>query len=167
MTTLIQWAETLEATQLGVAIAESRYAFAIIEGLHLIGLSVSVGLIFLTDLRLLGLLFKHVPVRDFLIQLRWYVLVGFALIFLSGGLLFVAEASTLLASPPFAFKVGLIFVGGANALYFEFVIAKQSPIQEGHAVLPRNVKWAGATSLVSWTLVIICGRLIPYIPAWF
>ena len=166
MSTLLSLAEQLEQTQLGVAIAESRYAFAIIEGVHLIGLSISVGLIFLTDLRLLGVLFKHVPVPDFLHQLRAWVLGGFAAIFISGGLLFVAEASTLIASPPFAFKLGLIVLGGINALYFEFIIAKQPAIQENHPVLPRTARLAGAASIVSWTLVIICGRLIPYIPAW-
>ena len=37
------------------AIAESRYAYPVIEGMHLIGLSISVGLIFITDLRLMDL----------------------------------------------------------------------------------------------------------------
>ncbi len=59
MSTLMQWAEALENTSVGLSIAESRYAFAIIEGAHLIGLSVSVGLIFITDLRLMGLLFRR------------------------------------------------------------------------------------------------------------
>ena len=166
MPTLLSLAEQLEQTQLGIAIAESRYAFPVIEGVHLIGLSISVGLIFLTDLRLLGWLFKHVPIPDFLHHLRKWVLGGFAAIFVSGALLFIASASTLIASPPFAFKLGLIAIGGINALYFEFVIAKQPAVQENQEILPRTVRLAGAASIVSWTLVIICGRLIPYIPAW-
>jgi len=166
MTTLLALAEQIEQLPLAAAIAESRYAFPIIEGVHLIGLSVSVGLIFLTDLRLMGLLFRNVPVNDVLRHLRPYVLTGFALVFLSGGLLGLAEASALVESPAFPFKMLFMLLAGANALYFELRIAKQPPVVENHAVLPWNVKYAGAASLGLWTLVIVFGRLIPYLPHW-
>jgi hypothetical protein len=166
MTTLLAIAESIEQSRLGSAIAESRYAFPAIEGAHLIGLSVSVGLIFLTDLRLMGVLFRQVPVTDVLRQLRPYVLAGFALVFLSGGLLFLAEASALLESPAFPFKMFFMLLAGVNALYFELVLAKQAAVQENRPVLPGNVRYAGAASLLLWTLVIICGRLIPYLPRW-
>ncbi len=166
MSTLLALAERIEQTPIGMAIAESRYAFPAIEGVHLIGLSISVGLIFLTDLRLMGLLFRHVPVTDVIRQLRPYVLGGFALVFLSGGLLFWSEASMLVESPAFPFKMLFMLLAGVNALYFELVLAKQSAVKENRPLLPRNVKYAGAASLALWTLVIICGRLIPYLPHW-
>jgi len=166
MNTLVAYAERLEAAPIAAAIAESRYAFPVIEGVHLIGLSISVGLIFLTDLRLMGVLFTHVPVRDVIHHLRSYVLAGFALVFLSGGLLAWSEASMLVESPAFPFKMLFMALAGVNALYFELVLAKQEAVQENRARLPRNVKLAGAASLFLWTLVIICGRLIPYLPHW-
>jgi hypothetical protein len=166
MSTLLALAERIEQSPVGAAIAESRYAFPVIEGVHLIGLSISVGLIFLTDLRLMGLLFTHVPVRDVIHHLRVYVLAGFALVFLSGGLLFWSEASMLIESPAFPFKMLFMVLAGINALYFELVLAKQDAVQENRPLLPNNVKWAGAASLFLWTLVIICGRLIPYLPRW-
>ena len=166
MSTLLTFADSIEQSRIGAALAESRYAFPVIEGVHLIGLSISVGLIFLTDLRLLGVLFRRIPVTDVLRHLRPYVLAGFALVFLSGGLLFWSEASTLLESPAFPFKMLFMTLAGVNALYFELVLAKQPAVQENSATLPRNVKYAGAASLVLWTLVVICGRLIPYLPRW-
>lgn len=166
MSTLLALAERIEQTPIGMAIAESRYAFPVIEGVHLIGLSISVGLIFLTDLRLMGVLFRQVPVTDVIHQLRPYVLGGFALVFLSGGLLFWSEASMLVASPAFPFKMLFMVLAGVNALYFELVLAKQGAVQENRPLLPRNVKFAGMASLALWTLVIICGRLIPYLPSW-
>jgi len=166
MSTLLALAERIEATPIGIAIAESRYAFPVIEGVHLIGLSISVGLIFLTDLRLMGVLFRQVPVTDVIRQLRPYVLGGFALVFVSGGLLFWSEASMLIESPAFPFKMLFMLLAGVNALYFELVLAKQSAVKENRPLLPRNVKYAGAASLALWTLVIICGRLIPYLPHW-
>ncbi len=166
MSTLLALAERIEQSPIGAAIAESRYAFPVIEGVHLIGLSISVGLIFLTDLRLTGVLFGQIPVRDVIHHLRPYVVAGFALVFLSGGLLFWSEASMLVESPAFPFKLLFMALAGANALYFELVLAKQSAVQEDRPLLPRNVKLAGAASLFLWTLVIICGRLIPYLPRW-
>src|SRR5947208_16585750 len=98
------WAETIESTPIGTAIAESRYAFPAIEGTQLIALSISLGLIFLTDLRLIGVLLRHVPITDGLRHFRLYVLSGFAVVFLTGGLLFWAEAVTVLESPATVFK---------------------------------------------------------------
>src|SRR5438105_14392570 len=98
------WAETIESTPIGTAIAESRYAYPVIEGIHLIGLSISVGLIFLTDLRLMNLFMKKVPVIDVLRHLRPYVIGGFIAVFISGGLLFWSAAARMLDSPAFVAK---------------------------------------------------------------
>jgi len=166
MSAILALAEKIEQTPIGAAIAESRYAFPIIEGVHLIGLAVSVGLIFITDLRLIGLLFRQVPVQDILRQLRPFVLAGFMAVFVSGGLLFWAEAATVLASPAFPFKMVFIAFAGCNALYFELVIARRADMQGPGDVLPRAAKLAGSASLVLWSLVIIFGRLIPYLPRW-
>ena len=63
MSLLFSIAEQIESSALGVAIAESRFAYPVIEGIHLIGLAVSVGLIFLTDLRLMGLILAAMAVE--------------------------------------------------------------------------------------------------------
>jgi hypothetical protein len=165
MSTLYALAEQIEASAIGVAIAESRYAYPVIEGIHLIGLSVSVGLIFLTDLRLMNLFLKRVPVNDVLRHLRPYVLGGFVAVFVSGGLLFWSAAARMLESPAFLAKLLFIALAGVNALYFEFVIAQRAPIRENHKILPTSVRYAGIASFSLWTLVVVCGRLIPYLPA--
>jgi len=111
-------------------------------------------------------LLKKVPVYTVLTQLRPWILGGFAVIVVSGLLLFVSEASTMLAAPTFALKFVFILLAAANAAYFEFIIARKEKIQNNPVIMPRKVVFAGATSLVLWSLVIICGRLIPYIPNW-
>lgn len=166
MSALLDLAETLQNSGLGPVLAESELAFPIIEAIHLIGLSISVGLIVLTDLRLLGVFLRHIPASEVLQQLRPWVLGGFAAIFVSGGLLFWAEAATVVASPPFPFKLGFIVLAGLNALYFETVLARQPALRGPAVVLPAPVRLAGLTSIVLWSLVIVCGRLIPYIPSW-
>jgi hypothetical protein len=162
---LMSFAEQIEATSLGTAIAESRYAFPFIEGVHLIGLAIAVGLLFITDLRLAGVALKRVPLTNVLHQLRPWVLGGFASIFITGGLLFFAEATQLVANPAFKFKLVFIALAGINAAYFEFGIARTPAVLNNDAVLPASVKMAGVASLTLWTLVIVCGRLIPYLPS--
>jgi hypothetical protein len=166
MSTLTELAASIEQTPVGIAIAESRYAFPIIEGLHLIALSISVGLIFLTDLRLIGVLLRHVPVTDVLQHLRPYVLGGFAVVFITGGLLTWAEASAVVESPATPFKLLFMALAGLNAIYFEFVIAKRPAVRDNHVTLPGSARLAGLASLGLWILVIIFGRLIAYIPHW-
>jgi hypothetical protein len=167
MPTIADIANAIEGTPFGTAIAESRYAFPIIEGTHLIALSVSVGLIFLTDLRLMGLFLRQVPAASVIHGLRPYVLCGFALVFISGGLLFWAEAAEVIASPAWVFKFAFIGLAGLNAAYFELVISRRpGALSPGQAKLPRGVRFAGLASLAIWTLVIICGRLIAYLPHW-
>ena len=99
-------------------------------------------------------------------QLRPFVLAGFVLVFATGILLFFAEAPTLIASPAFPFKLLFIALAGLNALYFEMVVVKQPAVRIHHPIVPANVRRAGLASLCLWTLVIIFGRLIPYLPSW-
>jgi hypothetical protein len=166
MSALLDLAHRLEDSGLGSSIAEGRYAFPIIEGTHLIGLSVAVGLLFLTDLRLVGLFLPEVPVRTLHRQLQPYILSGFALVMIAGVLLFFSEAASIIVSPPWPFKFAFMTLAGANALYFEFVIARRPQALPDRGPLPLPVRAAGFASLSLWVLVIICGRLIPYMPQW-
>jgi hypothetical protein len=166
MLSLVPLAERLEASSLGTAIAESRYAFPIIEGTHLFSLAVAVGLIFLIDLRLLGVLLRHVPARTVIAQLRPYALSGFVVVFVSGVLLLWSEATSVIASPAWTFKWVFMVLAGLNALYFECVLAREPEVRSDAAVLPRSVRYSGITSMSLWALVIVCGRLIAYLTSW-
>lgn len=166
MNRLLDLAQQLQDSPIGTAIAESRYAFPAIEGAHLIGLSVSVGLIFLTDLRLLGLAFRDIELHTLLRQLRPYILAGFALVFVTGALLVWAEAAAVVESPATPYKFAFMFLAGLNAAYFEFVtVPRHLPAVATTArALPSSVRFAGAASLSLWVLVIVFGRLIAYLP---
>jgi hypothetical protein len=138
----------------------------VLEGIHLIGLSVAVGLLLLTDLRLMGVFLPQVPVKQVHRQLQPYILGGFAVVIVAGSLLFLSEASTLIVSPPWPFKFFFMLLAGVNALYFEFVIARRPEALPAGGRMPPSVRRAGLASFVLWVLVIICGRMIPYIPHW-
>jgi hypothetical protein len=161
---IVEIAEHIEQSRIGTAIAESRYWWPIFEGTHLLSLSISFGLILLTDLRLLGVFLRRVPVIDVLHQLRPYVLGGFALTFISGGLVFWSEAAKIILSPLWMTKCLLIVLGGLNALYFECVLAKRPEVLANAVPLPSSVRLAGLASISIWAVVIVCGRLLAYLP---
>ncbi len=159
----IEIAQVLYDSNIGTALRESVYAFPIVEGSHLIGLAFSVGLILLIDLRLAGLFLRKVPVADLLQPLRPWLLGGFALTISTGILLFVAEAAKVIIIPVFPLKILAITLAGINALWFEFKWARRTSEWDEAPVIPNAVRFAGLASLGLWGVVVICGRLIPYL----
>ncbi len=59
--TFCQW---LNDTSLSTTIRESVWVFPIIEATHVLALAVSVGLIFVVDLRLAGLVMQREPASE-------------------------------------------------------------------------------------------------------
>jgi hypothetical protein len=161
MTTLLQLAEALQQSAIGTAIREAPVGYPFIEGLHLLGLALSFGLIVFIDLRLAGLLLRDVPARRLLDPLRPWVFAGFLGTFTTGVLLFWAAAADLLANPSFIAKVVLMALALANALAFEWAARRRHEALDA-PLLPARIRRAGWTSLGLWTLVTIAGRLIPY-----
>jgi len=162
--TLIQSFQWLQDTEPATALRESIYMFPLLEGTHLLGLALSVGLIVFTDLRLIGVWFRHVPVAAILQQLRPWVLWGFVATFVSGILLFASEAASMAHNPAFLLKLLFILLAGINALVFEVRFGARVVAWSQHARFPQGVRVAGWTSLTLWVVVIAFGRLIPYFP---
>ena len=88
--------------------------------------------------------------------------VGFALMFITGALLFWAEAVTAYDSVHFWIKLGLILMAGLNALYFERVTHRGIAEWDSLPVPPLKARMAGFASLILWTAVIITGRTMAY-----
>ena len=163
MSSIIQLAQSIEESSIGVAIAESIFAFPLIEAVHLLGLSLSLGLLAIADLRLLGFVLKNVPAAMVLHQLRKWVFTGFGLTLISGVLLFWSEASKMIVNPAFIAKSVLMALALLNASIFESRLAPKA-IEWGNAIqLPTNVRYAGIASLTLWAAVLVSGRLIPYL----
>ncbi|MEI7839931.1 MAG: hypothetical protein WCJ11_05455 [Methylococcaceae bacterium] len=161
--TLIEFAELLYDSELGTSLRESIYAYPIVEGIHLIGLAFSVGLLFFVDLRLLGLFLPNISVSALLHPLRPLILGSFAVTMVTGILLFVASASKIILLDVFFYKLIFIVLAGVNALWFELKWGKHVDHWEFEKLLPKSVQYAGGISLFLWSLVLISGRLIPYL----
>jgi hypothetical protein len=160
---IIEFSQALYDSDIGTGIRESLFVFPAIEGAHLLSLAFSVGLIVLTDLRLVGLFLRDVPASDILRQLRPWILGGFAVQFATGILLFWSEAANVIQLPVFWLKLLVIFIAGLNVLWFDLKWVRQVDAWNIQPLPPGGVRLVGWASLAFWCVVVISGRLIPYL----
>lgn len=156
---ICQW---IYHSSIGVGIRESVLLFPVIEGVHLLGIGLSVGLLCWFDLRLLGVVMTQEPISKVWQRVMPSAFAGFVLMFITGGLLFWAEAATAYDSLHFWIKMALILLAGINAGYFELSTHKHMSEWDSEIVPPMRARLAGLTSLVLWTAVIVTGRTMAY-----
>jgi uncharacterized membrane protein SirB2 len=149
-------------SKVGSGIRESVWVFPIVEGTHLLGIALSVGMLCWFDLRLLGLVLRDEPVSKVWKQVMPVAFVGFALMFVTGVLLFWAEAFTAFHSVHFWIKMLLLVLAGVNALRFETTAHRNMAEWDLAPVPPLNARMTGAISLILWTAIIITGRTMAY-----
>src|SRR5579863_4146596 len=106
----------LQETPFSVSIRESILAFPVIEGMHLLGISVSAGLIAISDLRMMGLILKKESASDVFHQLIPWISAGFVMMIITGSLLFVSEPIKCYTNLSFRFNVLFLFIAGINIL---------------------------------------------------
>jgi uncharacterized protein DUF6644 len=159
---LLGWCQWLEHTPFAFAIAESTWLFPLLEGSHILALPVSVGMILLVDLRLLGLAFRGSPAsRIFIEVLRWST-PGFALVFITGGLLFVAHAGEAYGNAFFRVKLMFLVLLGINAALYQTVFYPRMAEWDRARTTPVGAKLCAGLSLIAWITVIVCGRTMAY-----
>jgi hypothetical protein len=159
---LLELCQRIQDSTVGTALLESQYAWLIVESIHVLSLSVSVGLLAIADLRLIGLFRTDTPVADILAELRPWMLGGFVLMFVSGALLFWSEAATVYVSPWFRLKMVFLAAAGLNALIFEASLGRRLAEWSDRRRPPLAARVAGWTSLACWTAVIAFGRWVAY-----
>ena len=156
---ILKW---IQETQLGTSIRESTWVFPIILGFHSLGLSLSVGTVLWFDLRLVGLKLRQQPVSEVYRQIRPYMLTGFGIMFLSGLLLFSAQASRCYENVFCRSKILLLLLPGLNALLYHAVTERAITRWDNDPVPPPRARMAGWISIVSWATIIVLGRQIVF-----
>jgi hypothetical protein len=154
--------QILYDSSFGTYIRESDYAFSVIESVHVLGITLLVGTIALLDLRMLGVVLRSVSVTRIartVFPLTWS---GFAVMFVSGFLLFWAEAAKNYTNPAFRIKIILLALVGLNPLIFHTTIYRRVHEWEVLQVSPWRARAAAIASLTLWSGVIIAGRAIAY-----
>jgi hypothetical protein len=148
-----------------VDLHESQYAYSIIESMHVWGLCLFFGMTVMFDLRLLGWTMRSVPVSEVIRRLLPWTMAGFALMVVSGTLLFFAIPLRSYQNIFFRGKMLLLLLAGLNVWIFHSRVFPSVTAWDVEGVPPRAARVAGAFSLVLWIGIVISGRMIAY--NWF
>jgi hypothetical protein len=159
---LLNLCQRLQDSAFATSLLESQYEWLIIESAHVLGLAFSAGLIVITDLRLIGTFRRREPVSEVLEALRPWLLAGFAMMFVTGGLLFISEAAKVIVIPWFKLKMLFLLLAGINALWFELKLGRKLAAWDTLPSPPIGAKIAGWISLACWAAVIFLGRWVAY-----
>ena len=159
---ILSWCHWLQNTPFATGIRQSDLMFPLIEGSHIMALALSVGLILAFDLRLLRLAFAEEPVSRIMEQFVPLSLPGFAAMFITGLLLFIAQAEKVYQNTFFRFKLALLVLAGLNALLYQLKFYPKMAEWDKTGVVPRGAQLSGALSLIIWACVIALGRTMAY-----
>lgn len=161
MPDMLALCQSLETSRLGSTIAQSVWLFASIECLHMFGIVTVVGSTSILDLRLMGLWYRNDSVLSMVAgTLRW-ALYGFALMLVTGGLMFMSEATRCYTNAGFRWKMVLLLLAGVNALFFHISTYRSVERWERGAT-PFGAKFAGTCSILLWFGIVAAGRWIAF-----
>ncbi len=155
------FAESIVGGSLNSWIQATYWLWPVLEITHFIGLSLLLGGLLVIDLRMAGHFKAFDPAATH--QLLPLVLIGFGLNLFTGVLFFYGDPLRYSVNIGFQIKMGLVLLAGLNAALYYWKI---SPVMHGWDAAtdsPPIAKFVAYTSLVLWTGVLLCGRLIPYV----
>lgn len=159
---LLEFCEWLRDTPTSIAIRESILLFPVLEGTHLLGIGMSAGAIAISDLRMMGKIFRKQPLSEVFNGIAPWMTAGFALMFVTGILLAWSEPMRCYESPWFLWKMIFLVLGGINAGVYHLTIWRSRAVWDALPDPPRQTYMAGLFSLIIWSVVIITGRTMAY-----
>jgi hypothetical protein len=159
---LLTFCRWVHDSTFATALRESAVVYPLVQGSHVLSLGLSVGLVLWFDLRLLGIAMRKDSVSGVFEQLRPWMMLGFALMFVTGAMLFAARAVDAYASRYFRIKIGLLTLGAINIALFHTTVDRARHEWDTSAVPPLRARVAGALSVVLWFGIIAAGRVMAF-----
>jgi hypothetical protein len=159
---LLDLARWLDAHAWSTGIHESLYLYAWIESTHVLTLGVFLGMLFVIDLRMLGLAFVDVPASTIAARLNTPMMIGFTVMMITGLLLYYAIPVRTTQSIWFRIKVVLLVAAAVNAFVFRARLAASVGSWDVDRVPPRRIRVGAGLSLALWAGVVITSRTIAY-----
>jgi hypothetical protein len=150
---------SISAISVGKHVTGIKWVWPTLQTLHFIGLSLLLGIVFLVDLRVLGVM-KSVSFATVHRLLPWGVL-GFGLNLFTGMLYFIAAPEQYIANVTFYWKIALMMLAGVNAIYFTLFDEPWS-LEAGEDA-PLKLKVIAGSAVLLWVGVMFCGLMLPFI----
>jgi hypothetical protein len=136
--------------------ASNSYAYPAANTVHVLALVLLLGGIGLVDLRVIGM-FRTLPLQPLSRALVPIAAIGVLILAASGSILFAADAEALSRQDTFRLKLILIGIALANVALFRLLYGTVVPDPP-----PAGARLLALASLLFWTSVAICGRMIAY-----
>ena len=152
----------LDDTTYSALLHESYYMYNWVESTHVLTLMVSLGMLFLIDLRMLGYAFPDVPASKIADRLFVPMIIGFVIMFITGILLFYAVPVRSAQSLWFRIKMVLLIACAVNAFVLHRRMSKSVSSWDQDSRAPSRIRVGAWLSLGFWSVVVICGRFIAY-----
>jgi hypothetical protein len=153
----------IEQSALGVGVRSlGGWGYAFINLAHILGIATLSGSVLVLDLRLMGL-HREVPLQSIASNTLPLMVIGFITALVSGLCLLSANASEYAGNPFLLIKFSALAVALINILLIGKIPAWKKRSDVDVAIADKNIlALAGSISLLSWLVVIGCGRLIAY-----
>jgi hypothetical protein len=145
----------IEHTPVAEVMRNSRVLFPLVESVHLVGLALFAGPLFLINLGLLGLAMRRQPVAQFAAALLPWTRCGIVLLLVTGPLMFAAQATKWYDNPVFWFKMALLAV----AITFQWSVHRRVT-SETSAFGPLPAKFIGGFSLLLWISTALSAKIM-------
>lgn len=152
----------LKSTRLSWAVTHYPWIWPASETLHFIGLAMLVGVIWLLDLRILGVA-KRLPLGP-LQKLVPFGIAGFVINMITGALFFAGDPFQYIHNIAFQLKILFIILAGVNvSLFYITPIGRHADaVGPGEdASIPAKI--IAASSIVLWFGVMYMGRMLPFL----
>lgn len=159
---LLQFGQWMEAQQYSQMLVAGYYSYSWLEATHVLTLMVSIGSLFIIDFRMLGLMLTDVPASKIADRLHKPMMIGFAIMFVTGMLLVYAKPVETIQSLWFRGKMILIVLAFINAWIFNARMKAAEGSWDTDRVAPKSLRTGAIISLCLWCGVVTLGRYIPY-----
>ncbi|HEU4617257.1 MAG TPA: DUF6644 family protein [Gammaproteobacteria bacterium] len=156
---VMDWMQTTWLSHLALDYSQT---WPTLEITHYIGLSLLFGSILVMDLRLMGV--QHPVISSLSIhRMLPMAFIGFGLNLLTGIIFCFGDPHRYAINISFQLKMICVLLAGINALIYWRKIGPMLAAVPPNADPPLPAKAVGFMSILLWTLVLIFGRLIPYL----
>jgi hypothetical protein len=156
---ILHW---LETSTLALGIRQSTWAYPLANVSHVVGVVAFGAAVTVLDLVMLGVLKTHGRARVVVAVRRWTQLL-LGLVFVTGAVLFLAEASHVALNRVFQVKMAIVALACVNALWLGSVGVAALTALPDTSPPPELARRTAALSLGLWLGAVALGRFIAYV----
>jgi hypothetical protein len=164
---LKQFAEWLSTTAPSVFIQNHEaWVIPTVQSIHIVGIGVALGSVFMIYLRLWGLAWMDQTLRETVSRFGPWLTGSLSLLLATGMLMVIGEPVRELVTFSFWLKMFLVAVAAALATTFRLSLRRQEPRWEEALINRRLTRGIAMLTFLIWVCIIILGRLIAYDHVW-